>query len=183
VFLTVATLSTLGIGAVAIAATRKSPTEFIRLAGLDQIRWRWIWQPFLLMIAAYVGVFVYAESVRALGIELLVPDDTTPRSALRDGATFAAFGVLALIAAPLGEEILYRGLVFGGALNLGFLPAALISGFLFALSHVDPGTFIPFTAIGVMFAWLAWQSRSLWPNIICHAFFNGASFLALALTG
>ena len=182
VFYAVAGLSTLGMAVVAWAASRRSPAEFLRRAGFGHFKTQWIWQTFLLTLVAYAGVFAYSQIADALGIDVLVPDQQTPRSAIRDDLTFLLFGGLAVLAAPIGEEVLFRGLVFGGLARWGFWPAGIVSGFLFALSHVDPGTYIPFTAIGVLFAWLFWRNRSLWPSIACHAYFNGASFLLLALT-
>lgn len=182
VFFAVAGLSTALLFLVVLSATRKPPSELVRLAGMDSFKWRWVWQPFLWTILAYVAVITYSEIVRAADIGILIPDSQTPRVALRDPLTLVLFGFLAVIAAPIGEEILFRGLVFGGLARWGFWPAALGSGIAFALSHADPGTFIPFTAIGVLFARLFWRNRSLWPSIFCHGFFNGASFVLLVLT-
>lgn len=182
VFYIVAGLSTLGMAVVAWAASRRSPTTFVGLVGLGRFRGRWLWQGVLLTLGAYVGVIAYSRLATALGIDILIPDSQTPFTAIRDDAAFVLFGILAVIAAPIGEEVLFRGVVFGGLSRWGFWPAAIPSGFLFALSHVDPGTYLPFTAIGILFAWLFWRNRSLWPNIVCHACFNGLSFLFLAMS-
>ena len=182
IFYLAAALSTLGLAIPIGLATRKGPRELVRIAGLSRWRWAWIWQPALWMLVAYAGVVAYSEIVRSAGLDVLVPDQPPPRAALRDGLTMALFGFLAVVAAPFGEEFLFRGLVFGGLARWGFWPGAVGLGFRFALPPIAPGTFIPFTGIGILFAWLFWRSRSLWPSIVCHACFNGLSFLVLLLS-
>jgi membrane protease YdiL (CAAX protease family) len=75
--------------------------------------------------------------------------------------------------------VFFRGLVFGGLTRWGFWPAALLSGVLFAGVHFDPGSVIPFTALGVVMAWLFWSRRCLWDNVLFHVMFNGTSFAIL----
>jgi len=75
--------------------------------------------------------------------------------------------------------LLFRGLVFGGLVRWGFWPAALLSGVGFSMAHIDPGTFIPFTLIGMALAWVYWSTGSLWDAIIAHSLFNTTSFLLL----
>lgn len=182
IFYVAAALSTLSLLVPIGIATRRGPRELMKAFGLHRFRWAWLWQPALWMLVAYAGVIAYSEFVRAAGLDGLIPDQPPPRAALRDGITMGLFGFLAVVAAPIGEESLFRGLVFGGLRRWSFWPGAVVSGFLFALSHIEPGTFIPFTGVGILFAWLFWRSGSLWPSIVCHALFNGLSFLVLVLS-
>ena len=89
----------------------------------------------------------------------------------------------ALIGAPLAEEMFFRVLLFGGMLRWGFWPAALISSLLFAGVHLDPGSLVPFTLIGVLLAWLFWRRGHLWDAIIFHLMFNATSFILLVSLG
>jgi membrane protease YdiL (CAAX protease family) len=75
--------------------------------------------------------------------------------------------------------LFYRGFVFPGLSHWGFLPAALVSSTLFALSHVDAATLIPFTVAGMAMCWLFWRSGSIWDAIAFHVLFNLLSFILL----
>lgn len=88
----------------------------------------------------------------------------------------ALFSVV--IVAPLTEELLFRGLIFRGLdRRYGFLPAALISSALFAVSHFNLVQGIPAFAVGLYLAWLYRVTGTLWWNMAAHALFNGLSLL------
>lgn len=90
---------------------------------------------------------------------------------------------LIVLAAPVYEELLFRGLfVFGFSKNYGNKHAVLISGVIFGLMHLDPTALDPLhifytTGLGIFLGLLYVKTRSLWPNIIGHAFNNGLPFL------
>lgn len=77
--------------------------------------------------------------------------------------------------APLAEETLYRGILFAGlAQRLPFVPAALISGLLFAIPH-GLGVFAPILVLATGLAWVYWRTGTLWAPIITHAVVNAIS--------
>lgn len=77
--------------------------------------------------------------------------------------------------APLSEETLYRGIVFAGlAQRLPFLPAALISGLLFAVPH-GIGVLAPILVLGTGLAWIYVRTGTLWAPILAHALVNAIS--------
>jgi membrane protease YdiL (CAAX protease family) len=148
----------------------------------ERIRWSGLWLPILMTIAAYVMVVGYVALAEATGMDLFIPAEQTSSVVMKDDVSFLIFGVLAVFAAPVSEEIFYRGLIFGGFARWGFWTAALASGGIFAVSHVDPGLFLPFTIVGMIAAWLFWRERSVWPNVFFHTFFNGTSFVLMAIS-
>ncbi|MBM3889563.1 MAG: CPBP family intramembrane metalloprotease [Verrucomicrobia bacterium] len=78
-----------------------------------------------------------------------------------------------VVVAPVTEELFMRGLVFRGLLNrYGVVTAVLVSSFLFALLHLNPWQFISAAALGVLFAWWFWETRSLVPCLVGHALTN-----------
>jgi membrane protease YdiL (CAAX protease family) len=84
--------------------------------------------------------------------------------------------------APLAEEGLFRGLLFGGLVNaFGFWPAALVSGAVFGAAHLDLSLWVGLSVAGVWLDWLYWRYRSLWVSTVAHATLNGLSVL-LAMT-
>jgi membrane protease YdiL (CAAX protease family) len=92
--------------------------------------------------------------------------------------------VLLVLVAPVGEEVFYRGFLFGGLRGrLGFWGAALISGGLFGLSHVAGGAvLVPLLFVfGLTQAFLYERRRSLVAPIAAHAMFNLIGFAVILM--
>ncbi|GIW16330.1 MAG: hypothetical protein KatS3mg063_2183 [Tepidiforma sp.] len=168
------------LGALLLGA-RQRPRDLARVLGLDRFDAGRLWLPALCVAISYPLTGVYAAAVEALGIGPLipVPSPATVEPVLRDPAALALYGLATVIAAPLSEEAVFRGLAFTGTLRWGFWPAAAFSAALFSLGHRDPATLLPFFAVGLVLAWLYWRAGSLWDAIAFHVLFNGLSFILL----
>ena len=78
------------------------------------------------------------------------------------------------IAAPLGEEIFFRGFALPALRRtFGLLAAILVSAALFSMLHMDPVGFAGLLEIGVLLAALRIWSGSLWTAVLGHAVNNG----------
>ena len=107
----------------------------------------------------------------------------------------AKFAVLAVIAAPVVEELIFRMGLFNLCRWIGRklrstqtikqsnnqtikqsnnfpLVAAVVSGAVFAAVHLHAATFAPLWFLGVAFAWLYWRSGTIRSSILCHFLFN-----------
>lgn len=86
------------------------------------------------------------------------------------------------IAAPLGEELFFRGFLQRGLeLSRGGPRAIVVTAFVFSAFHLDPVGLTARFELGVFFGLLAWRAGSLWPAIAAHAANNlisSALFLA-----
>jgi membrane protease YdiL (CAAX protease family) len=80
-----------------------------------------------------------------------------------------AFAVIA-VAAPLVEELLFRGVVAESLGRNGATIAIGVSSFLFALAHLRSLGY--YTGCGIVLGLLYWR-RGLWASIAAHATFNG----------
>ncbi|MEO7494162.1 MAG: type II CAAX endopeptidase family protein [Massilia sp.] len=81
---------------------------------------------------------------------------------------------LAVIAAPLCEEFIFRGLIFGGMRrSLPPLPAMLMSAGLFAIVH-PPVSMLPVFVLGLCTAYAFQRTRTLLAPMLVHAIYNGA---------
>ena len=98
------------------------------------------------------------------------------------GLRFVLMGFV-LFEAPLLEEPLFRGIIFRGLDKIcPTYVAMVLSGFIFALIHVNAATLVPLWFLGVAFAWLYWRTGSILAPMFAHFLFN-ASNLALILAG
>jgi uncharacterized protein len=99
------------------------------------------------------------------------------------GAVAAA--VLIVLAAPLSEEIFFRGFMFAGIRRSApFWVAAGCSAAVWGLFHyTGPGSWgvcLQLAIFGVILAWLYERTGSIWPTIAVHMFNNALAFAILA---
>jgi membrane protease YdiL (CAAX protease family) len=89
--------------------------------------------------------------------------------------------IAAAIVAPIVEEILFRGFIYGVIKRFtdGYF-AALCSALLFAVIHFHIGSMIPLAVLALVFCAAYERTGSLAVPILMHAFFNGTS-IALML--
>ncbi|HJU99194.1 MAG TPA: type II CAAX endopeptidase family protein [Burkholderiaceae bacterium] len=81
---------------------------------------------------------------------------------------------LAVLAAPLCEEFIFRGLIFGGLRrSMGALPAMLASAAIFAIVH-PPLSMLPVFVLGLCTAWSYERSKRLLAPMLVHALYNAA---------
>jgi membrane protease YdiL (CAAX protease family) len=90
--------------------------------------------------------------------------------------------LMAVVVAPIAEEIIFRGYLYGVMRRYcGRIPALLFSSLLFAAIHGNlsalPGLFI----LAVTLCLLYERTGSLWANITLHAAFNTLTIVALIL--
>jgi membrane protease YdiL (CAAX protease family) len=82
----------------------------------------------------------------------------------------------AVVFAPFTEELAIRGLLFGGlASRLGVLPAAILSGIIFAALHGDPVYFTIFAVEGCILALSYAATGNLLIPIALHGSLNAIS--------
>ncbi|MBU6146914.1 MAG: CPBP family intramembrane metalloprotease [Actinomycetales bacterium] len=86
-----------------------------------------------------------------------------------------------VIAAPLVEEICFRGLLWGALAKRGLSPwwATVISAAAFAALHLEPVRFILLFGTGLVLGYLRQRTGRLGPPIIAHAVNNGIAALGL----
>lgn len=88
--------------------------------------------------------------------------------------------LLIVVAAPISEEVCFRGMLFGGLRErLPRLAAALISGAIFGGLHALTGVSAvpPLIAFGLILALLYEKTGSIVPGILLHMLNNSAALL------
>lgn len=166
---------------IALTAPRRPLPTITHTLGLHHFQVDRLWLPALCVATLYPLTGISTTILTHLGLPQLAPtpDPATLSPILRDPAALALYSTATIIAAPLSEEAIYRGLAFTGTLRWGFLPAATFSSLLFALSHRDLGTLIPSLLAGITMAWLYYRSGSLWDAIAFHVLYNSLSLILL----
>lgn len=90
--------------------------------------------------------------------------------------------VVIAITPAIAEEMLFRGLV---QRSLGEISseklAAISTGIIFAIFHLNPFTWIPLAILGAYFGFLTYRSRSIIVAIIAHFFNNFMASLGIYL--
>jgi uncharacterized protein len=76
----------------------------------------------------------------------------------------------AVAAAPIGEEVIFRGLLLQGLLRRGVLvvPAVVASAAIFSLCHVNIVGLPALFELGVVFGLLYARTRSVLPGMVAH---------------
>jgi membrane protease YdiL (CAAX protease family) len=157
-------------------------------------------------IAAQRGAATVREILRRLGLRRFKPSTALKWTAAAIGAYLlfafvysalivvpeqediaAGFGpipiqiLLIVIAAPISEEICFRGMLYGGLREqLPPLGAALIAGLIFGGLHALTGVTAvpPLIFFGFVLALLYEKTGSIWPCILLHMLNNSVALLA-----
>ena len=112
-------------------------------------------------------------------------DVEEPARELTDRASGVLGPVLLILivglAAPVIEEIFYRGLFQRALLKRGLSPLAAIgiNATVFAVSHFQLLQFPALLIFGLAAGWLAWSRDRLGPSIAAHITFNMVTVVAL----
>ena len=87
--------------------------------------------------------------------------------------------LLLSVLAPVVEELVFRGLLYGWiAGRWGGTPALVVSSLAFAAAHWEPAHVILVLPLGFLFGWLRRRTDSLLPSLFSHIMNNGFALLA-----
>lgn len=90
----------------------------------------------------------------------------------------------AIVAAPLYEEIIFRGMLFPYLVKrTGLVGGTILVSGIFALIHAHTPSFVPLLLLSAALCLAYWRTGSLWVSIGMHATFNAVSILALNIAG
>lgn len=90
------------------------------------------------------------------------------------------FCIVAIVLAPIAEEIIFRGIIYPTIKKTGYPKLALWgTSLLFAAIHINALSFIPLLILGAVLALLYEKTGNLITPILTHSVFNTANFLLL----
>lgn len=146
------------------------------------------WGPVVWLCAVGSQLAVAAVVV---GLGIPVASNTDTLNEVRDDRTYViALVITAVVAAPIVEEMVFRGVVMRGLRSrLSIIPVIVVQGVLFGAAHFDPvrgagnlGLVMVLAAVGIAFGAATAIFGRLGPAMVAHALFNGA-ILLVVLTG
>ena len=124
------------------------------------------------------GYLVWLES---MGVETK-QDTVALLENTKNEAVLGLMIVLAVIIAPLWEEVVFRGYMYPVLKKYGGMwAAALCSSLLFAAVHNNLAALLPLFLLALMMVWLYELTGSIWMPIAMHACFNGLAVIGTIL--
>lgn len=93
------------------------------------------------------------------------------------GVDILIVGLIVVVAAPICEEIFFRGYLYPAMRNrMGVWGAAFLNGFIFSAAHISLFGLIGRTLAGALFCLLYEYNDNLWSPITAHAVNNFVAF-------
>ncbi len=102
----------------------------------------------------------------------------------QDLLALVIFFVTASLAAPIFEEIMFRGFLLPSLTR--YLPswgAIALTSVLFAAAHLSLAEMLPLTVLGGILGFVYWRSRNLLASILLHSLWNSGTLISLFLLG
>jgi membrane protease YdiL (CAAX protease family) len=138
-----------------------------------------------LALTAVLAIYVLEALVSRIPLpqspsheQALTPTHWEPAHA----GAFAANVVLFAVAAPIVEELTFRGVGQSLLSFVGRWPSMILVGVAFGAAHGLVEALLVLVPFGIALAWLRDRTKSVVPGMIVHALFNGIALAAAVLS-
>jgi membrane protease YdiL (CAAX protease family) len=140
--------------------------------GLRGANWRYI-------VFGAIGTMVLSVAVSQSGLQ---PEGMKQVFEIVQGPGQLGISLLLLaVLAPLVEELVFRGLLYGWlAGRWGKTTGWIVSSLAFAAAHTEPAHIILVFPLGLLFGWLRQRTDSLLPSLAAHIANNALALVAAA---
>ena len=102
----------------------------------------------------------------------------------QDKVALAIFFSTASIAAPLFEEVMFRGFLLPSLNRYTSVNGAIIiSGFIFAIAHLSLSEVLPLATLGIVLGFVYTRSRNLLAPMLLHCLWNSGTLVSLFVLG
>ena len=169
-------------GVVAIGVVRR--VGWVAWLGLRWPGWPWVFLiapcAVLFMWAVFGSLleFGYTEWMESLGAET-VQDTVKLLQQSEDPRVLGLMAFAAVVAAPLCEEMVFRGYFYPVLKKFaGTWVAAVCSALVFATAHGNLSALLPLFVFGGVLVFVYEKTGSLWAPIAVHFCFNSATVVA-----
>jgi membrane protease YdiL (CAAX protease family) len=168
-------------GVVVLLVARR--VSLVSWLGLRWPAWPWVLllAPgavcFMWIIFGGLQVAGYVKWMESLGVET-VQDTVKLLQESKDPLMLGLMACAAVIAAPLCEEVVFRGYFYPVMKKFAGMPAAVLcSALVFATAHGNLTALLPLFIFGCVLVFLYEKTGSLWAPIAAHFCFNGATVI------
>ena len=152
--------------------------------------WELVQALILGFVLYYAGNYVLSLALHLLRITVATYNDDTVQALASEN--YAVMVICSVILAPMVEETLVRGLLFGSIRRKSRIGAYVVTILFFAMIHVwqyfllyPAGkvllSCIPYLPASVALAWTYEKAGTIWAPITLHALINALSFGLLQL--
>jgi membrane protease YdiL (CAAX protease family) len=155
------------------------------LFGLQHLHWRSIAR----VVLVFALICLVSVSLVAIGVTQWLEGvwpDLQPQQMVETFQSSGYFGIKLLVAiaavviAPLAEETLFRGFVYGVLKRYTDAPfAALASSLMFAIIHLHVGSLLPLCVLAVLFCIAYEITGCLLVPMLLHMIFNATSIVMM----
>lgn len=151
-----------------------------RSFGFRPAPWRWG------LVAAGLGVFAFGLSFAIEHVYFAFIDEPNTQAdfqaaAKQGGSALAMLVFTGALLTPLGEELVFRGVIANALNRYGAGAGIVVSAAIFGLAHgLSVITILAFM-IGLMTGALFRRTGSLWPCLVVHVVYNGLHLLGYAV--
>lgn len=165
--------------------------------GQEKISWRDAfglnfgspWRVIVLGIFAAIMVLPVAWSLQKLAAWLMTSSSLHPepqqvvqelqKSGVSPGQHIY-LAIVALVGAPIAEEMLFRGIIYPTIKQAGYPKLALWgTSILFSLTHQNMPAFLALVFFAIILTLLYEETGNLLAPMVAHSFFNAANFVLL----
>ncbi|MGK7928006.1 MAG: CPBP family glutamic-type intramembrane protease [Spirulina sp.] len=102
----------------------------------------------------------------------------------RDRWALFIFLITASLAAPIFEEIMFRGFLLPSLTRYVPVWGAIgLSGLIFAIAHLSLAEVLPLTVLGIILGFVYARSRNLLASILLHSLWNSGTLFSLFILG
>ncbi len=149
--------------------SRYDPGELFRTEGLNKGQiFRYILIVLGLQQVSMICSMIISNLLYSAGLEVYTANYVLEHKPL----VYAVDIFASIILAPIGEELIYRGVVLRCAAKVSQRFAIFFSAFIFGIMHGNPYQLLLGFLIGIPMAVITIKTGSLIPSIICHMSIN-----------
>jgi membrane protease YdiL (CAAX protease family) len=164
--------------ATAVVGFRIRPVDWL---GLHWKRWRsvfWIAPLSLVVMWSIFGGLIWAgymEWMESLGVDT-VQESVRVLQNSDDPAILGWMSFAALIAAPICEEVIFRGYCYPVVKKYtGAIASMVVTSLVFACAHGNLPSALPLFLLGMLLVYTYERTSSLWAPVAVHFLFNTAT--------
>ena len=118
------------------------------------------------------------EALNQVGVSVAEQSAVEALRSAGQGSGLLAFVLITVVLAPLGEELLFRGVLYPAMKRAGFPRLAWWgTSLLFATIHFNRPIFIPLLLLSLLLVWLYEYTDNFLAPLTTHALFNAANLV------